>query len=163
MHALARAVYGFRRPASTSFRFVVKDGAARAPLPLLVPQADRDGNPTGRLKLPEVAVPLATDTGWNFRKPSIGGTEQVFPLVGAYVPFAATKADRERTHDPRLSIEERYRSRADYLRLVRQAAAALVKQGYLLSEDLLSVIEDAGQHWDLLVGKTAISSTRAEH
>jgi hypothetical protein len=82
---------------------------------------------------------------------------------GVLFTRAATKADRERTHDARLSIEERYPSRADYLRRVRQAGDALAKQGYLLADDVPGVIEHAGQHWDLLVGKTAISSTRAGH
>src|SRR5207253_1273098 len=85
-------------------RLLANDGGAGAPLPLLVPQVDRDGNPVGGLRLPDITVPLATYTGWNFRNASIGGTEQAFPLIGAYVPFAATKAERERTHDPRLSI-----------------------------------------------------------
>ncbi|PYR86664.1 MAG: hypothetical protein DMG19_12520, partial [Acidobacteria bacterium] len=65
-------------------RLLARDGAG-APLPLLVPQVDRDGNPLGGLRLPDVTVPLATYTGWNFRSTAIGGTEQVFPLIGAYV------------------------------------------------------------------------------
>ena len=44
--------------------------AAGAPLPLLVPQVDEDGNERAGIRLPEVAVPLATYTGWNFRKPA---------------------------------------------------------------------------------------------
>ena len=49
---------------------------------------DRDGNDVGGLRLPDVAVPLATYTGWNFRNTAIGGTEQLFPLLGGYIPFA---------------------------------------------------------------------------
>src|SRR5207245_1888899 len=62
-------------------RLLPRDGAG-APLPYLVPQVDRDGNPVGGLRLPDVAVPLATYTGWNFRSNAIGGTEQFFPLLG---------------------------------------------------------------------------------
>src|SRR5262249_51091032 len=36
------------------------------PLPLLVPQVDRDGNELSGIRLSNVAVPLATYTGWNF-------------------------------------------------------------------------------------------------
>ena len=41
-------------------------------LPFLVPQVDADGNEIGGILLPDVAVPLATYTGWNFRNPSVG-------------------------------------------------------------------------------------------
>jgi len=143
-------------------RLLAKDGGAGAPLPLLVPQVDRDGNPVGGLRLPDITVPLGTYTGWNFRNASIGGTEQVFPLIGAYVPFAATKAERERTHDARLSIEERYPSRDQYLKRVQDAGASLVKDGYLLADDLPSIVKRAGEHWDVLVRRPGATTTRAE-
>ena len=41
-------------------------GSAAAPLPLLVPAVDEDGNERAGIRLPDVAVPLATYTGWNF-------------------------------------------------------------------------------------------------
>ena len=60
------------------------------------------------LALPDIEVPLATYTGWNFRSPSIGQPDDLLPLTGGYIPFPVTRAARERDHDPRLSIEERY-------------------------------------------------------
>jgi alpha/beta hydrolase family protein len=138
-------------------RLLAKDGSG-APLPYLVPQVDRDGNDVGGLRLPDVSVPLATYTGWNFRNTAIGGTEQLFPLLGGYIPFARTKAEREQSRDPRLSVEERYHSRDEYLKLVQDAASALVKQGYLLSDDVPAIVKHAGDHWDLLVGATSTSA-----
>jgi hypothetical protein len=140
-------------------RLLARDGAG-APLPLLVPQVDRDGNPLGGVRLPDVTVPLATYTGWNFRSSAIGGTEQLFPLIGAYVPFAATKTEREQAGDPRLSIQERYPSRERYLKLVEEAAAPLVKEGYLLADDVSRITKRAGEHWDLLTRRS--TSARAE-
>jgi hypothetical protein len=140
-------------------RLLARDGAG-APLPLLVPQVDRDGNPLGGLRLPDITVPLATYTGWNFRNSAIGGTEQVVPLIGAYVPFAATKTEREQAGDPRLSIQERYSSREQYLKLVEEAAAPLVKEGYLLADDVSKITKRAGDHWDLLTRRA--TSARAE-
>jgi hypothetical protein len=140
-------------------RLLARDGAG-APLPLLVPQVDRDGNPQGGLRLPDITVPLATYTGWNFRNSSIGGTEQVVPLNGAYIPFAAAKTEREQAGDPRLSIQERYSSREQYLKLVEEAAAPLVKQGYLLADDVSKITKRAGDHWDLLTRRA--TSARAE-
>jgi Alpha/beta hydrolase domain len=140
-------------------RLLAKDGAG-APLPYLVPQVDRDGNDVGGLRLPDVAVPLATYTGWNFRNTAIGGTEQFFPLMGAYIPFARTKAEREQSRDPRLSVEERYPSREQYLKLVQDAAAPLVKDGYLLSDDVPAIVKHAGEHWDLLAERSTSTSAR---
>jgi hypothetical protein len=133
---------------------IAKDGATGAALPLLVPQVDQDGNERAGIRLPDIAVPLATYTGWNFRKPEIGGPNQLFPLMGSYIAFPATKSDRERIHDPRGSIEDRYASRDKYLALVQGTGASLVKDRYLLAEDLPQVIERAQQHWDLLTGKS---------
>src|SRR5262245_11591215 len=90
------------------------------------------------------------------------GTHLLFPLLGSYVPFASTRAERERTHDPRLSIEERYASREQYLKRVQEAAASLVKDGYVLAEDVPSIVKRAGDHWDLLVKRPNSTSTRAE-
>jgi Alpha/beta hydrolase domain len=45
------------------------------------------------------------------------------------------------TGDPRPSIEERYPNKGDYIRAVRDAAAAFVKQRYLLSEDYDRIVE----------------------
>src|SRR5262245_21820273 len=141
---------------------VAKDGGAGTPLPLLVSQVYKDGNELGGLRLPDVMVPLATTAGWNFRKSAIGGTHLFFPLLGSYVPFASTKAERERTHDPRLSIEERYQSRDRYLKQVQDAAASLVKEGYVLAEDVPAIVKHAGDHWDLLVKRPSSTNTRAE-
>jgi hypothetical protein len=143
-------------------RLLPRDGGPGAPLPYLVPQVDRDGNPIGGLRLPDVAVPLATYTGWNFRGAAIGGTEQFFPLIGAYVPFAATKIEREQNGDSRLSIQERYQSRDQYLQLVQQAAAPLVNGGYLLADDVPTIVKRAGEHWDLLAARSTTTSARVE-
>ena len=47
-----------------------------------------------------------------------------------------------------LSIEERTPSRADYLRRDEEAAGKMVQQRYLLQEDVKTIVEQAGQHWD---------------
>jgi len=121
------------------------------PLPLLVPAVDEDGNERAGIQLPEVAVPLATNTGWNFRKPEIGSPNQLVSLLGSSIPFPATRAAREAAKDPRRSIEERYKSQDDYLAKIEQAADALVKAGYLLVDDEPRILQRAGDQWDLMV------------
>jgi hypothetical protein len=120
-----------------------------APLPLLVPQVDADGNERAGIRLPEVAVPLATYTGWNFRNAATGGASQLVPLLGSYIPLARTRAEREASRDPRPSIEERYASRQQYLDAIDKAAATLVREGYVLAGDMPSVVKRATEHWEM--------------
>jgi len=115
----------------------------------LVAAIDEDGNELVGIRLPDISVPLATYTGWNVRHSDFGGPGQILSLLGSTVPFPATRAERQATGDARLSIEERYASREDYLRQVQQAAEALVPQGYLLAEDLPTVADQAAQRYDL--------------
>ncbi|HJZ78368.1 MAG TPA: alpha/beta hydrolase domain-containing protein [Vicinamibacterales bacterium] len=131
---------------------LIANGAgAGAPLPLLVPQVDADGNDRAGIRLPDVAVPLATYTGWNFRKPQIGAPGELVSLLGSSIPFAPTRAARDAARDPRRSIEERYSSKAAYLKQVEQAADALVKAGYLLIDDEPRILQRAEDTWDVIV------------
>jgi len=121
-------------------------------LPLLVSRLDADGNEIGGLRLPEVAVPLGTYLPWALRSEGAGLPQTMIPYAGAFIPFAKTKAEREKSKDPRSSIEERYSSRADYVRRVEEAATKLAQERYLLQEDIKTIVEDAGKHWDWAMG-----------
>ena len=114
----------------------------------LVPQVDADGNDRGGVRIPELAVPLATYTGWNLRDPSIGAAQERVSFVGSYLPFAKTKADRERAGDPRPSIAERYAGREQYLGLFAEAAMQSVRDRFLVPEDLASVMERGAEEWE---------------
>ncbi|MGA2598788.1 MAG: alpha/beta hydrolase domain-containing protein, partial [Bryobacteraceae bacterium] len=63
-------------------------------------------------------------------------------------PFARTKMERESRKDPRLSIEERYESKSDYLEKITNAAVNLEKQGFLLDEDVPKLRDRAAREWD---------------
>jgi Alpha/beta hydrolase domain len=123
------------------------------PYPNLVSAVDADGNELAGIRLPDISVPLATYTGWNLRHPDIGGPGQTLSLLGSTIPFPGTEAERTASGDPRRSIEARYSAKEDYLRRVREAAEALVQQGYLLAEDLPTVAEQASQRYDLFRGR----------
>jgi alpha/beta hydrolase family protein len=135
-------------------RLLAPQGGARSmpPLPLLVPQVDDDGNERSGIRLPDVAVPLATYTGWNFRSASIGAPDELVSLLGSSIPFPPTRAARDKAHDPRRAIEERYGSKDEYLSQVEKAAEALVKERYLLFDDVPRILQRAGDTWDLAVG-----------
>src|SRR5262245_39510952 len=100
---------------------------------ILVPQVDRDGNVIAGIRLPAVQVPIATYTGWNLRPRGLAEGE-LAGLLGSFVPFPKTRAKRRKSSDPRLSIQERYRNRTDYVNRVSRAARILVEKRYLLPE-----------------------------
>lgn len=107
-------------------------GAAR--YAVLVPQVNADGNDQGGIRDLFERVPVATYTGWSlFRDDWF--TDGFCTLQGSYIPFAATRAERMKAGDPRLSIEERYPSREAYMAAIRKSAADLVAERFLLAED----------------------------
>jgi hypothetical protein len=103
---------------------------------VLVPRSDPDGNDLGTLLPPEVAVPVATCTGWNLRRRDVGAEGMLASLQGSYLPFPRTKDERGKNGDPRLSVRERYGSFDEYLRRFNAACTALAKGRYLLDEEL---------------------------
>ena len=119
----------------------------------LVPAVDEAGNDRAGIRLPEIAVPLATHTGWNYRKPAIGAPERLASEIGSYLPLPRTRADRERSGDSRKSIEERYASREEYIGRISLAAIKLVEDGFLLAEDVGTVIQRAAIHYDWAISR----------
>ena len=108
---------------------------------VLAPRCGADGNELGCLLPVEVAVPVATYTGWNPRKADVGAEGQLVSLTGSYIPFAVTKADREKTGDPRQSVQERYGSLDEYTSQLTAAADKLKASGYLLDEDTVRLVK----------------------
>jgi len=123
------------------------------PYPAKLPQLDADGNELGGVRLPMIAVPLATHLAWNMVDSKHYRNGEMMGLNGSHIAFARTKAQREAAHDPRPSIAERYKSREDYLTRVKAAAADLVKRGYLLPRDAPVIAEQCAKHWDLLAAR----------
>lgn len=123
------------------------------PYVALVPQVDADGNETSGVRMPELAVPLATYMGWNLRGAKIGAPHAQYPLIGSMVPFEKTRAEREFSNDPRLSIEERYKSREEYLAKIDTVARRLVQQGFVLERDVPLIVDQARQRWAWVQGK----------
>lgn len=92
---------------------------------------DVDGNQTSGLRMPDQILPIATFVSFNARRDTSGK-----PCDGGGVfPFAATRAAREANHDPRLSLVERYGSRAYYVATLRVVADRLVRERLLLPQD----------------------------
>jgi hypothetical protein len=104
----------------------------------LVPITDTDGHDVAGVRLPDIAVPLATYSGWNLRR-AYFAEDQLCDLNGMSVPLPANA----RTGDPRLPLVQRYPSRSDYVKAVAASARDLRDQGFLLDEDVTRYIERA--------------------
>jgi hypothetical protein len=116
--------------------------------PCFVSGVDDDGNELAGIRLPDLSVPVATHTGWNLRAPEIGAPEQILSMLGSTMFFARSKAERETSNDPRLSMEERYENREGYVEKVRAEAEKLVADRYLLAEDIELVVANAADRYD---------------
>jgi hypothetical protein len=121
--------------------------------PAFVSVLNDDLNEIAGIRLPELSVPLATFTGWNLRHPKHCNPDLFLGisggLAGSTIPFPATRFQRESTGDPRLSIEERYHSREDYLQKLREAGKVLVGEGYLLEEDIEGIVQRSAEIWNV--------------
>ena len=127
---------------------------------VLVPQVDKDGNDVAGVRLPEVAVPLGTYTGWNVSVPQLADLRYLAGLRGSFEPFARTRAERDRARDPRPSIDERYADREDYLARVARATDDLVRQRFTLAADVPAVLRRAAALWDAIVGQLPSRNAR---
>ncbi|MGD1147734.1 MAG: alpha/beta hydrolase domain-containing protein [Thermoanaerobaculaceae bacterium] len=119
-----------------------------SPFPVLVPQVNADGNERGGVRLPEFAAPLATYASWNLRDPSIGAPGQRVAFEGSFLPFAKDAAARQNAGDPRPSVAERYKDRADYLKRFTGALDALIRERFILPEDRSALIARGSDEWD---------------
>jgi Alpha/beta hydrolase domain len=106
----------------------------------LVSAVDADGNEATGIRLPPIAVPIATYTGWNVYKKE---PSELCDRDGSFIAFSKTQAEREAAGDPRFSIEERYGSRADYVAKVKATADALVAERLLLPADAAAYVQAA--------------------
>lgn len=96
----------------------------------LVSRVDGDGNEIAGIRLPDIAVPLATYTGWNEYKPPYPKGE-LADRDGSCLPFPADK------------IAKRYKNRTDYVAEVQAVVDQLMKERFLLQEDADRYLEKA--------------------
>lgn len=118
------------------------------PYKIFVPKTDIDGNDIAGIRLPDIAVPLATYTGWALRAQAAGDPEPIVDgcdASGQRLPFAATQAARMATNppDPRLSIAERYPDHGTYVTLVTETAEKLEQNRLLIDQDVQNYIAAA--------------------
>jgi hypothetical protein len=116
--------------------------ASRTAYPIFVSKVDQDGNEVAGIRLPPVAAPIATTTGWALRRSEFGENEGC-EANGQHIAFKVTKAERLTAGDPRRSLEERYTNHDGYVAAVTNAAEHLLQQRFLLPADVQRYIEQA--------------------
>ena len=146
IHTAYRADYGprWRTDGIVDRQPPVLDGT----FGLRAPQVDRIGNEVGGVRNVGLRVPLATYAPWSLRLDAPANRDEIDDFWGTYIPLPTTRAERQATGDPRPAIEALYDSRADYRQQVRQAADALIEEGFLLPADRARVIERGASAWD---------------
>ena len=104
-----------------------------------VPRIDHDGNTHSGLLLPNHILPIATTLSFSINQQ---GSEGSCP-ARSVMPFSPDKATREKSHDPRQSLVERYGSRTYFVATMRVVAEKLVKEKLLLRQDAESYVRAA--------------------
>jgi len=132
-------LFDFGKDFDKGFLSVLPPRLLGTPYPVFVPKTDPDGNDIAGVRVPDVAVPLATYTGWALRADGLDGCD----TAGQKLAFAKTKAERLANSDPRLSLEERYGDHATYVSQVRRAAEELKAQRFMLDEDVAATVAAA--------------------
>lgn len=109
-------------------------------LPTYVPKVNADGNETSGVPSVLYQAPLGTYLGWNLTASGFFAG-QGCGFSGGYAAFPKTAADRVGSHDPRLSVEERYGTLEGYVCVVEKAARREVADRFLLQDDADRLIE----------------------
>ncbi len=135
---------GYRAGDSSGVLSVEPPRVGTASYGVLVPQVDVDGNDLAGIRSVFVQVPIGTYTGWNL------GRKDRFEngfcnLQGSFIPFAATRLERDAAGDVRPSLEERYPTKQAYVTAMRMAADRLVGARLLLPEDATRLVTEAEQ------------------
>jgi hypothetical protein len=121
------------------------------PFTALVPLADADGLDRAGIRMPEIAAPLGTYTGWNLYNATTGAAERLARTDGSFVPFARNEGERIAADDPRPAIAQRYANRDAYLEAYAAATLALANKELIVGSDINDMVEKAGGLYDRLM------------
>jgi Alpha/beta hydrolase domain len=106
-----------------------------APRVALVSDVDEDGNETAGIRLPAVAEPVASFTGWNPRVSVDGLPDVLYEFVGSRLPIQSGRTAP---------------GRSQYEQAVLSAAQRLVEARFLLEPDVPRTVAEAMRIYDEL-------------
>ncbi|MEW4566647.1 alpha/beta hydrolase domain-containing protein [Tautonia sp. JC769] len=113
------------------------------PFRTLVPAPDADGNDRAGIRLPQIAVPVATFTGWNLRREEAGAAGQLAKFNGSFLPFPVDEVQRSTFDDPRVSVRERYPTFDLFFRRFGECLLELESERFLLDGDVVDLLREA--------------------
>ena len=120
------------------------------PFTVLVPRVDRFGNDAAGVRSIELRVPLASYLPWRLRTGLPSGIDRLVSFTGTFVPLSRTEQERTSSGDARPSLEGLYASREAFLAQVDAAASALVKERFLLEQDVTAARQRMADTWDFI-------------
>tara|TARA_B110000263_G_scaffold247414_1_gene260219 strand:- start:4126 stop:4728 length:603 start_codon:yes stop_codon:yes gene_type:complete len=124
--------------------------------PAFVSDVDETLNEISGIRLPDISVPVATNTGWNTRHSLIGNEGLLIGITGGLagwtVALPSTEIEKERDHDPRPSLESLYPTKQDYMLKIKEATQKLIEEGYILNEDFQGVMDICEEKYDDITG-----------
>lgn len=113
-----------------------------SPYPAFVPKTDINGNDIAGIRLPEIAVPLATYTGWGVRASAFAG-DDLCDAAGAMIPLRRTQGERTAAGDPRPALEELYGDHWGYVLRVARSSLDLYQQRFMSWDDVYRTFAEA--------------------
>ena len=72
-------------------------------------------------------------------------------MQGISIFFETSKENRENKSDNRLSIQERYQSKQDFIDKVKEETNKLLQQNYIIKDDFDIVVEACEERYDVLI------------
>ena len=114
-----------------------------------VPAVDEAGNDRAGIRLPEIAVPLATHTGWNYRRAddrragSTGQRDRIVPAAAAHARGSRNEPATAANRSPSVTRASKTTSAVSRSRPSRWS-----NDRFLLAEDVPATIERAKAHYE---------------
>ena len=121
--------------------------------PALVSTVDDNGNEVAGVPTLELVAPIATYTPWRRIDYPNSLTAMTDYFTGAVIPFPRNDEEKSRFGDPRPAISSLYPSKDDFLREARSRARDLVRDGFLLDDDIDDAVGLQGRIWDWVMSR----------
>jgi hypothetical protein len=115
-----------------------------SPYPAFVPKTDAVGNDIAGIRLPHIAVPLATYTGWGVRAAAFAG-DDLCDAAGSMMPLLRTRAEASAAGDPRPALEQLYGDHWGYVLRVGRSALELYHERFLSWDDVYLIFLEAAR------------------
>ena len=125
----------------------------------VVPLPDADGLDKAGIRLPDIAVPLGTYTGWNLQNAATGAPDRLSRNEGSFIPFARNDNERIAANDPRMSLQERYANREAYRQAYAAATLALVEKGFIQGTEVNGIVDRAAALYDRILAHDPASES----